>query len=299
MNTHTSVRSSQRRTGTTLRPALQALRQQHGGAAGAALADLGPGSSLPDEVRAPLEQRLGQDFSRVRVHTGQHADAIAGAFGAKALADGDELVFAPGHFAPATARGRELLAHELSHVVQQRQGGGGAAPAEARAQSAAGVVAQGGSVTPHSLGGADPGVHCDPEDKNKASVLPPMPNFQLSTLPPLDYMKLQGIAGAHAQRFSMRDSDDMAAEWKRRGSVLQQFGLSPDSSIGTKILKLGLERSYLDRLASDSPNQEDKFNRDVEMSLKQQGGWQTPIFTVDGEQLMWLWQHRPDFMKSK
>jgi hypothetical protein len=284
MNARTPASSSRRQTSTTLRPALQALRQQQASTAGATLADLGPGTSLPADVRAPFEQRLGQDFSSVRVHTGEPAAALAGVFDAKALADGDELVFAPGRFAPGTTGGRELLAHELSHVAQQRQGGGSAAPAEARARSAAGTVAQGGSVAPQALGGADPGVHCDPEDKNKPSVLPPVPNYQLSTLPPLDYLKLQGIAGAHGVRFSDRDSDDLAAEWRRSAAMLRLFGLDqgihlgPIQFSGPDLLNLGLSKQYQDRLARENPNSWDRMNQQWDQAHP--GGFTIPPITL-------------------
>jgi hypothetical protein len=59
------------------------------------------------------------DLSGVRVHTGARADASARALGARAYAVGRDIVFADGQFAPETAYGRTLLAHELAHVAQQ------------------------------------------------------------------------------------------------------------------------------------------------------------------------------------
>lgn len=76
------------------------------------------GSPLPEPVRAEMESFFHTDFSDVRVHVGQQAPAI----GALAFAMGSHLYFAPGLYQPDTARGRELLGHELAHVVQQRQG---------------------------------------------------------------------------------------------------------------------------------------------------------------------------------
>jgi hypothetical protein len=66
-----------------------------------------------------MEQRLGHDFSRVRVHTDAGAAAAARAVSADAFALGSDLYFAPGRYAPGTADGRRLLAHELAHTVQQ------------------------------------------------------------------------------------------------------------------------------------------------------------------------------------
>jgi hypothetical protein len=82
------------------------------------------GAPLPPHLRAFFEPRFGHDFSHVRVHTGDSADASARAVGARAYALGDDLVFAAGEFAPATRTGTQLLAHELAHVVQERTAGG-------------------------------------------------------------------------------------------------------------------------------------------------------------------------------
>ena len=71
-----------------------------------------------------MDLRFGEDFSGVRVHADDRADAAASALGARAFTAGPNVVFARGAYAPATATGRELLAHELAHVLQQ-----GGAPA--------------------------------------------------------------------------------------------------------------------------------------------------------------------------
>src|SRR5690606_6452449 len=62
------------------------------------------------------------DFSRVRIHTGPQADAAADAVNARAYTLGHDIVFAGGEYAPHTDAGRRLLAHELTHVIQQRPG---------------------------------------------------------------------------------------------------------------------------------------------------------------------------------
>jgi hypothetical protein len=70
-----------------------------------------------------MESRFGHDFSRVRVHTDGRAAEAARSVDARAYTVGDEIVFARGGYAPGSATGRRLLAHELAHVVQQRLGG--------------------------------------------------------------------------------------------------------------------------------------------------------------------------------
>jgi len=66
-----------------------------------------------------METRFGHDFSRVRVHTDARAAQAAAAVGALAYTTGNHIVFAAGQYAPHTRAGRWLLAHELTHVVQQ------------------------------------------------------------------------------------------------------------------------------------------------------------------------------------
>lgn len=78
----------------------------------------GVGRALPEGVRARMETFFGADFSDVRVHVGPEAASI----GALAFAMGSSLYFAPGQYSPDTSQGLALLGHELTHVVQQRQG---------------------------------------------------------------------------------------------------------------------------------------------------------------------------------
>jgi hypothetical protein len=71
-------------------------------------------------------ERLGHDFSRVRVHTDSRAAESARALGALAYTVGRDVVFGAGQFSPLSAEGRRLLAHELTHVVQQTASRGAA-----------------------------------------------------------------------------------------------------------------------------------------------------------------------------
>ena len=93
--------------------------------AGNASGDLGVGRPLPKGERLFFEERMGTDFSTVRVHEGKAAGRTAHALGARAFTLGDQIVFAPGERARGTVAGNRLLAHELAHVVQQRSYGGG------------------------------------------------------------------------------------------------------------------------------------------------------------------------------
>jgi uncharacterized protein DUF4157 len=80
-----------------------------------------PGRPLDADARSFMEPRFGHDFSRVRVHTDASAAASARAVNALAYTVGSNVVFAQGQYAPRKSHGRKLLAHELTHVVQQRR----------------------------------------------------------------------------------------------------------------------------------------------------------------------------------
>jgi hypothetical protein len=82
----------------------------------------GGGSPLPTPLRTEMEQGLGADFGSVRVHTDPSAASSAQAVQAKAYTVGDEIVFNQGAYSPDTDGGKHTLAHELTHVVQQRSG---------------------------------------------------------------------------------------------------------------------------------------------------------------------------------
>ncbi len=83
------------------------------------------GTPLTSAQRAPFEASLGADFKDVRVHTHETAQELSSRLHAKAFTLGNTIAFGKGEFAPNTAEGKELLAHELVHVVQQRGGSPG------------------------------------------------------------------------------------------------------------------------------------------------------------------------------
>ena len=78
-----------------------------------------PGRPLDPTARAFMESRFGHDFGRVRIHTDARAAQSARAVRASAYTVGQEIVFGAGQYAPKASQGQHLLAHELTHVVQQ------------------------------------------------------------------------------------------------------------------------------------------------------------------------------------
>ena len=81
-----------------------------------------PGRPLEPALRQDMEQRFGHDFSQVRVHSGAAAEQSARDVNANAYTVGHTSCLAAGRFAPGTHEGRRLIAHELTHVVQQSHG---------------------------------------------------------------------------------------------------------------------------------------------------------------------------------
>ncbi|WP_126247600.1 eCIS core domain-containing protein [Chitinophaga rhizosphaerae] len=80
----------------------------------------GGGQPMPAETRGFMEDRFGSDFGNVRVHTGGDAGQLSRNLSARAFTTGNDIFFNDGEYAPHSHAGRQLLAHELTHVVQQR-----------------------------------------------------------------------------------------------------------------------------------------------------------------------------------
>jgi hypothetical protein len=106
-----------------------------GGEIGAGLQDQinaarGSGQALDGTIGTKLGAALGADFGEVRVHADAEADALNRSLGAQAFTVGSDVFFSQGAYDPGTASGQRLLAHELTHVVQQ--GGTGAGSVQAK-----------------------------------------------------------------------------------------------------------------------------------------------------------------------
>jgi hypothetical protein len=84
----------------------------------------GSGEPLGDGVRRTMESAFGADLSGVRVHADSQADDLNGTLQSRAFTVGTDIFFRRGDYQPDSTAGRKLLAHELTHVVQQ----GGAHP---------------------------------------------------------------------------------------------------------------------------------------------------------------------------
>jgi hypothetical protein len=139
---------------------------------------ISPGQPLDRETRSSFEARFGHDFSKVRVHTDDRAARSAHAVNAMAYTVGHNVVFASGQYKPRTVSGKSLLAHELTHVVQQHGQtsgsplciGNASDPSEQQAEKVAGDLGLGLNHGSHRL---DAGARTAPQLMRKLSVLNP------------------------------------------------------------------------------------------------------------------------------
>ena len=267
-----SFTSSQRTRGTAARRAAESAASR----------------PLPAAQRSFFESAFGQDFSQVRVHTDGAATTLTGAMNAKAVTHGDDIAFAPGRYAPESGAGRTLLAHELAHVTQERQGGGAPAAAEQQARGAARTVADGGQVDAASLGGVDPGLHCDPKDGPSDTPWKPgdpLPQFKLNTLGPLDWLKLRDPFTTRGLPMTLRDADSIEQEGRRIVDQLNVFGIGPNFKLnyglGTltrdDIVNIGLGVQLDNQLGREHPNSWDRMNMD--WKLAHPDAFQTPFIS--------------------
>lgn len=82
----------------------------------------GQGQALDGGVKIQMESALGTKFDGVRVHTNRTSDQLNQSLNARAFTTGQDIFFSQGAYSPGSSGGRELLAHELTHVVQQHGG---------------------------------------------------------------------------------------------------------------------------------------------------------------------------------
>lgn len=114
------------------------------------------GQALDGAVQVQMSQALGHDFSGVRIHTDGEAHALNEQLNARAFTTGADIFFRSGAYSPQSSAGQQLLAHELTHVIQQASGavdGGGAgmrvnAPGDRFEQEADAVARQVSSAAP-------------------------------------------------------------------------------------------------------------------------------------------------------
>ncbi len=123
-----------------------------------------PGQPIDAATREFMEERFGQDFSDVRLHTDSAAAQSARSLSARAYTFGRHIVFGPGGYSVHAGESRQRLAHELTHVIQQRQPGGSnlsSAQREGEARLAGTAISRGGALP--RISAASPAISRDPE----------------------------------------------------------------------------------------------------------------------------------------
>lgn len=131
----------------------------------------GNGQPLAKGIRKPMEEAFRADFSRVKIHTDTQADQFNQSIQAKAFTTGQDVFFRQGAYEPGSRGGQELIAHELTHVVQQNGGG--------QQINAPAVLGQSQAVQRQM-----------PEEKNELQMQPMVqcqPDGGNSSLPPYPY----------------------------------------------------------------------------------------------------------------
>lgn len=204
--------------------AIQAMRQANGSESAdgaAAIARAGSesgGRSLDRATESEMSRRFGTDVAEVRVHTGPRAAASAAALGAEAYTIGSDVVFGAGNYRPRTQAGRELLAHELTHVRQRDAAGGRptrplSRPGDAAEREAERVAShlRGAEVPEYGLEGADEALSISHEApaavarQSDGEDGTPSPNVRMFSPPPIMWSGSNACPTAPAALHSVAD----------------------------------------------------------------------------------------------
>ena len=160
-------------------------------------ASRGSGEPLDAGVRRSLETSYGADLTSVRVHTGPGAHELAGAASAKAVTSGNDIYFARDRYAPETPDGWRRVAHEVAHVVQQRNGrasGPGvysAAESEAWQSASHAYAGHGAAISQQSGGLLQRDDDKTPAAPDATPATPAAPDYHLHLDPEIQRLALQ------------------------------------------------------------------------------------------------------------
>jgi hypothetical protein len=188
----------------------------------------GAGNPLPEGVRRHLETGLNHDLSRVRIHDDAEAHKLAKGVRALAFTAGTDIFFRRGHFDPDSRSGLELLAHEVTHTVQQSRGqvGGGVDPdagleAEARTMGAKLAQAMPNTVMPSAK-----------------SLLPPVSRYTPGVYTPA--AATARVQAGAAQHFALKPLHDLQPHSVQRFDLGGALGAAWDAT-GGKVVEKGKE----------------------------------------------------------
>ena len=209
-----------------------------------------PGQPLDVPTRAFMEPRFGHDFSKVRIHTDAKAAQSARSVRAQAYTVGQNVVFDSGYFAPSSRSGRWLLAHELTHVVQQSTSprtdvltvGDDRSQQEVEANSLASVVVQAGATRslpmsrPQEVARLVPEAEVETEAETESEALP-VPGPGQRYAPNLSHLGLEALLELARRANSVEDAQTMletpVASLARVGSPPDFITMDPVKRQGT------------------------------------------------------------------
>jgi hypothetical protein len=230
------------------------------------------GSNLPADVLAQMQRAFGVSFADVRVHTDERAAQETARRGARAVTQGKDVLFAPGAYAPNTHEGRELLAHELAHVVQQ-QGAAGAAPAghaalEHDAQRAA-RAAMSDAQADVGLAAAPGAAQCAPEEEGEIKKIPDPAAGKIRVVRVRkDGTIIQGLAEITPSDGNTKQAERVDVDRKADGhyevAIPEEWQGTHNPAANVRVEK-SQQMEFLedDLIVSDNP--EDKYNTDPEV----------------------------------
>jgi hypothetical protein len=167
------------------------------------------GQPLDSGVGTQMGAAMGADFGGVRVHTSGESDALNRDLGAKAFTTGQDIFFREGAYAPHTAGGQELLAHELTHVVQQGTGAVSSSGGRMRVNAPGDAFEQQADAVAHSLAlpsGMAAGVQRQAEEEEEVQTKAEDP-VQMQAAPEEEEVQMQA-APQEDEEVQMQEEED-------------------------------------------------------------------------------------------
>jgi hypothetical protein len=205
----------------------------------------GGGHELDRGVQDKLGAALGFDFSQVKVHASPEADALNRELGAEAFTTGKDIYFRAGAYDPHSSSGQELLAHEMTHVVQQSSGlaGGGSrmtvnAPDDAYEREAD-SVARAATSAPGTSQAGDVQRQADTEEEELAQARRvqrqeiPEEELQMKPVQTQEMDEEEELQMKHIQRQEMDEEEELA----QTSRLQRQEDLEEEEALQTKRAK--------------------------------------------------------------
>ncbi len=235
----------------------------------AALAQQSAGQSLDTNLRSELEPQFGHHFGDVRVHADAQADQMAKSINANAFTAGQDVFFREGMFKPDTRDGKQLLAHELTHAIQQSRGTTSSSelnvskpndPLEQAAQTQASAVmnARGAIVAPGSVNNVIQREVHDPSAETSTTTSTTASSSETTDANPIADANSRGEFDAATRAFreghyleAAQAFEDLARRFPAQGHDLlfnacQAYQRLGGQDLGARRVRSQVEQAYAD-----------------------------------------------------